>query len=299
MGITIDSARFMIAAKKAGVNFSETLTLGHQWLFASPKQLNACLETIGIRSTLQSHTWADDFLNALGSKKLVILDNSPYEGATIIQDLNTSIPAHMHNSFDFIYDGGTLEHVYNFPVAVENCMNLCRVGGHVCHWTPANNECGHGFYQFSPELFYRLYSQHNGFRLISIVFVEVGILATRWYEVVDPAKINARVCCVNRHPVFMMVLAQKIREIVPSEMSVLQADYVESWGIVDQAKANTRMTSSSPRIRVKDRLKKGLKQFSPRFSSWLTNFYSTYLVRRLNNRVFYKHVMPEQFEVHP
>ena len=62
--------------------------------------------------------------------------------------------------FDVVYDGGTLEHVFNFPVALRNAMELLRPGGrlftiHTC----ANNLCGHGFYQFSRELFYRTLSQ--------------------------------------------------------------------------------------------------------------------------------------------
>jgi hypothetical protein len=31
--------------------------------------------------------------------------------------------------------------------------------------TPANNQMGHGFYQFSPELFFRVFSQENGYLL--------------------------------------------------------------------------------------------------------------------------------------
>jgi len=31
--------------------------------------------------------------------------------------------------------------------------------------TPASNLCGHGFYQFSPELFYRALNATNGFEV--------------------------------------------------------------------------------------------------------------------------------------
>jgi len=57
-----------------------------------------------------------------------------------------------------VIDGGTLEHVFNFPVAIKNAMQMVRAGGRLSLSPPANNYFGHGFYQFSPELFYRVLS---------------------------------------------------------------------------------------------------------------------------------------------
>jgi hypothetical protein len=45
---------------------------------------------------------------------------------------------------------------FNFPVALANAMKMAKIGGHFAARTPANNQCGHGFYQFSPGLFYRI-----------------------------------------------------------------------------------------------------------------------------------------------
>ena len=41
-------------------------------------------------------------------------------------------------------------------------IKLTKIGGMIIHALPANNFCGHGFWQFSPELFYELYSPENG-----------------------------------------------------------------------------------------------------------------------------------------
>jgi SAM-dependent methyltransferase len=206
----------------------------------------------------------------------------------------------LNDSFDFIYDGGTLEHVYNFPVAIESCMKLCRVGGHVCLWTPANNECGHGFYQFSPELFFRLFSADNGFRIRAMVLVERNLRGTRWYEVNDPAALNARVCCVNRHPLFLMVLAQKRTSVPASDFKVLQADYVSAWEGKDRPGT---VVPGKPSESMGDKIKSLLKtlhhRLPPEMASLLLGWYSTYYVRRLGNRTFYRRIRPNDYSIVP
>ena len=78
--------------------------------------------------------------------------------------MNLPIGDDLKRKFSVVIDGGTLEHVFNFPVAIKNCMQMLDVGGHFFVHTMANNFMGHGFYQFSPELFYRVFSPENGFR---------------------------------------------------------------------------------------------------------------------------------------
>ncbi len=80
------------------------------------------------------------------------LDCSDYEHCDIVHDMNRPIDPSHHGTFDVVIDGGSLEHIFNFPVAVANCMNLVKVGGSVFIFTPANNHMGHGFYQFSPDV---------------------------------------------------------------------------------------------------------------------------------------------------
>ena len=70
---------------------------------------------------------------------------------------------HLKNKYTLVIDGGCLEHIFNFPVAIKNCMEMLQEGGHFIGITPANNLMGHGFYQFSPELYFRIFSKENGF----------------------------------------------------------------------------------------------------------------------------------------
>ena len=63
--------------------------------------------------------------------------------------------ARFGGQFNLAIDGGALEHVFNFPVAVANLMRLVKVEGAVYTQNPCNGLAGHGFCQFSPELMYR------------------------------------------------------------------------------------------------------------------------------------------------
>jgi hypothetical protein len=63
------------------------------------------------------------------------------------------------------------------------------VGGHFVIITPANAHCGHGFYQFSPELFYSALCAENGFWVERLLFV----YRNQWFSVRKPADLKERV----------------------------------------------------------------------------------------------------------
>ena len=62
------------------------------------------------------------FRKVLKFEDVTSLDFSPYEGATVIQDIGASLREGLAGQFDLAVDGGTLEHVFNFPVAIANLM---------------------------------------------------------------------------------------------------------------------------------------------------------------------------------
>ena len=150
----------------------------------------------------------EPFLRHLGARQVDSCDASAYEGATRVHDLNQPIPGDWDGTYDAVIDGGTLEHVFNFPTAIENCMRLVKPGGHLLLFTMANNCCGHGFYQFSPELFYAALSEENGFEVESMILHRVGPSA-RWLEVSDPRKIRSRVELVSFAPVQLLIRARR------------------------------------------------------------------------------------------
>ena len=62
--------------------------------------------------------------------------------------LNQPLSADLEEAFTAVVDCGSLEHVFDFPAAVRNCMRMVAVDGHSLSVTPADNWAGHGFYQF-------------------------------------------------------------------------------------------------------------------------------------------------------
>lgn len=213
--------------------------------------------------------YSEAFWEMIGVQELATLDVSNYEGASIVHDLNAPIPADLNGRFDAVCDFGTLEHVFNLPVALRNCLEMVATGGRFFVQTPANNYFGHGFYQFSPELFFRALTPRNGYRIERMIAVEYGP-CHRWYRVSDPAEIRARVPLVNSFPVMLFVQAQRTSVIPVLQDFPHQSDCEAQWsgeaspqqsGVVDRW-ADTRI----------DILKRGLLECAPRLARWLEAF---------------------------
>jgi hypothetical protein len=134
----------------------------------------------------------------------------------------------LKQQFGVVFDGGTLEHVFNFPVALQNCMEMLRENGRIFLHTPANNWCGHGFYQFSPELFYNVFSEENGFEVERMILHVVGPYG-RWYEVASPQAIRSRVELFNSFPLQMLVQARRTRIVPLFSKAPQQSDYTPRW----------------------------------------------------------------------
>jgi SAM-dependent methyltransferase len=118
--------------------------------------------------------YAEPLFQYLGSARVLSMDASPYEGADIVHDLNRPLPPALHGKFDTVFDGGTIEHVYNPPAAFENVKQMLKIGGLFLSVNGANNHLGHGFYQFSPELMWRVFSADAGFKVELMQIVVIG-----------------------------------------------------------------------------------------------------------------------------
>lgn len=172
---------------------------------------------------------------ALKFNRVTSIDFSDYEGATVVQNIGEPLQPNLIGKFDLAIDGGALEHVFNFPVAIENLMRLVKKGGAVYTINPCNSLAGHGFYQFSPELMYRVFSPQNGFE-VQFVRIAIGHNLSiekmpnyEVYDVVDPAKYGNRVYLASRRPAMLLALAVKRSEIEPFAEPVLQSDYLRKW----------------------------------------------------------------------
>jgi hypothetical protein len=156
MGLELNSINFLLWAKNLGVSFQRTLTLGRQNFYCSPVKFKRALQDFGIPATpeqidrcfqhdLFTPLYADEFLRLLGAQETASVDRSDFEGATLLHDLNDRFADQMRGHFDLVLDGGTLEHIFNYPAALRHCMEVVRIGGHFIAITPAAGLMGHGF----------------------------------------------------------------------------------------------------------------------------------------------------------
>lgn len=257
MGIIGSNAAFYLDARARGARFDRTLTVGRQRWYVSPRETAALAreyrpELAARAAEFAYGDYADHFLRLfLGVGELDALDRSAYEGASLTHDLNAPLPPHLHEQYDAVIDSGTLEHVFNVPVALATYMQLVRRGGTLFLSTPANNMCGHGFYQFSPELFFRVFGDVNGFRLTRLTLVthpfpgaELSGRQT-WYEVADPAAIGARAPLMTGTPAFLMIEATRTDIVPVLAAPPLQSDYVARWSTAPRKRAAAGLARSA------------------------------------------------------
>lgn len=242
MGLIQSRALMLLDAKLNGVDFSSTLTLGRMKNNMHYKELKNLRKKYQIDSSyeydnkMKYRSYADYFFtHYLGVKTLKVMDYSGYESADILHDLNYPIQQTLVENFDAVIDGGTLEHIFNFPTAINNCMMMVKNGGSIFIFSMANNHCGHGFYQFSPELFYRLFEERNGFIIKEVILVKHPFPGAelsknqKCYTVNDPMIVGRRSTLVTRSPLGIMVHAKKIKSHNSILKMPLQSDYQSKW----------------------------------------------------------------------
>ena len=157
-----------------------------------------------------------------------MLDASNYEGAALIHDMNQPIPDTLRERFSVVFDGGTLEHVFNVTQALKNCMEMVAVGGHFIQVNTANNYMGHGFWQFSPELIYRRFRPGQWLPRRGRAFGQLGP-GGAWYIAPDPEQVRMRVELCNSWPTYILTLARRVAIAEIFAQSPQQSDYVAMW----------------------------------------------------------------------
>ena len=162
----------------------KTLTISQQAVYANEKEAKSILLKNNIKTKKISpifnkinkipdwfNTKYSENINAqylfslLGSNQVLSSDSSKYENPDLIIDLNKKINKKLSNQFDNIIDIGTLEHVFDTHSALENYIKMLKKGGHLLIAVPCSNMIDHGFYSFSPTLFYDYFSC-NHFKIL-------------------------------------------------------------------------------------------------------------------------------------
>jgi SAM-dependent methyltransferase len=204
MGIGLSATEYMARAiEELGIRGS-VLTLGRQDVWFDERELGQSLAKLGLGAVQNGEIDFDDsqrtlrckdlrarglarrrghatyvsdelLFAALGFQSCDSADVSDFEGATVIHDFNQpGLAGAARKQFDFVFDGGTIEHVFHVPNMMRNIFDVTKIGGFVLHAAPSNNHCDHGFYQFSPTFFHDWYAA-NGWTIKRADFFKYAI----------------------------------------------------------------------------------------------------------------------------
>lgn len=276
MGIDVHGLNFLRYAKQQHREFKKSITIGRQGFHVTETIVRGA---VWESSDPNNDLYCEELLkNHFGANIVDSIDNSKYENASIIHDMNLPIPSEFLHIYDTVIDGGCLEHIYNIPQALKNCSLFCKPGGQILHMLPANNQCGHGFWQFSPELFFSLYSNQNGYQDTEVFLADLT-KTTKWFKVRPPTN-GQRVNIISSTELYVLVRTV-LREINFSHSNVQQSDYVHEWTKITEKNA----TGNSKPKNIKQYIKQSPLLhilLSPAYHYWRTNLSSKSKLNKFN-----------------
>ena len=231
MGVSLTEVRALCALKRSGELGDEILSLGRPEIYIPKHQLKALAMAYDLGwsdadiAEVSSETYAEPLLKLLGFRTIRSLDISAYQEADIIHDLNLPIPKHLEATTSFLYGNGTIEHIFDIATVLKNIVRLVKVGGTAFILTPANGQCGHGFYQFSPEFFYNFFSA-NGFDHTRVYIVGRSY-PQRWFRASDPKVLRQRIEFMTAEAADIIAIARKAVDL-PDFVYPQQSDYADA-----------------------------------------------------------------------
>jgi hypothetical protein len=265
------------------------LQMGRQTVTVNSSQVLSVLESFHLKSPIDLDLGDKSCINdisvfkSLGFDSVESIDFSDYEQPTYTHDFNQPVPEFLHGKFDAIYDGGTTEHIFDFPESLRNIYRLLKVGGIVMHASPSNDYVDHGFYSFSPTVFYDYY-RANGFEIIKSCIFEVKPLTNEChvYEY-DPENSSFYIPRNGFEELLVWFVARKIDsstcDIVPQQHYYANNAWEKTKDEVS-VKSDSQVSASQNILPVL-RLKESIKQSSALYSSLLP---VVRLVRRLRQK---------------
>ncbi|WP_052045515.1 methyltransferase domain-containing protein [Prochlorococcus marinus] len=171
--------------KKTGFIKGKVLTLGQQSVWINSLQSSKIFKNYNLKkwnlkenidyrnnnkyfknTSKENNLSCKALLTIMGADNVEAMDISDYEGADIIHNLNNPISKSLFEQYDAIIDSGTLEHIFDTPTALKNICDMLKPDGSLFLAYPCSNSIDHGFYSFSPTLFFDFF-EANGFTNLS------------------------------------------------------------------------------------------------------------------------------------
>ena len=216
MGIDSTCLELILRSQKYVAKRGNILTLGRQGIHTPPNVVDSLLDKYGLPYLKGRYVWgwSEPLFEGLGFTAVDSLDYSAYEGASRIHNMNTALIAPVKR-YDYVYDGGTIEHVFNTPQVCENIINSLEVGGIFCSVTCNNNLSGHGIYQFSPEFFLSAFSPKYGMEILELYIGIVGTGVAAWKDVNSFHREGGGRNCTkfnSTEDVYILTIARKVSD---------------------------------------------------------------------------------------
>jgi SAM-dependent methyltransferase len=176
VGILAPVAEFILAEHRYRAITGNVLFVGRQTTFLDQNSLSALLAQFDVTPAhagdveFDTSTWGGRgaryitdryFMKTLGIKDLRFVDVSDYEGADIVADLGYPVDSSLHGQFDFIYNGGCLDNMFNPHAAMVNLSKMLKPGGRVV-CMESGSSFNSPYLMFSPAWFFDYYVT-NGF----------------------------------------------------------------------------------------------------------------------------------------
>ena len=214
------------------------LTLGRQ----------ECMNLVGLKEVakfkqinLPEHVlqgYSEQLLTTLGFQSVDSIDYSDYEKASLIFDMNKPLSEELlANKYDCVIDLGTIEHIFNIGQVFQNIIDFLDEGGIFLSVNVNNNFSGHGFWQFSPEVYMRVFQEKYGMELLELYLAETDTLEVKWIPLKDSKECRTFRNTSAFHtlrPVYIIAIArkrshsgQRLLETYPQQFSYEGKDWVK------------------------------------------------------------------------
>lgn len=245
MGIDIQFARSLIKDHPHIKGKKEAVMLGRQRWSVKKKGIRNLRFALSAANLPHEQTdfagedgYAEPFFKLLGVPDIKSMDFSPYQGCDFTQDLNEPPAYDLRDRFDLIVDGGTVEHVFNIPQALDTVFHMLREDGVFISINGMTGWAGHGFYQFSPELVWRYWLEARGCEVLRCMALPQNP-AHKIRDVTDTGEMGRRFRGAGMEGRWYLYYAiRKTATANPAERitNAQQGDYAVRWSNAEKMK---------------------------------------------------------------
>ena len=121
MGIDSIGLEALLYSQRFVTRKDSVLTLGRQQIYSHTHTLNTVFNKYTVPQCINKYKYNDysEFLfRDIGYSAVDSIDNYAYEWAMILKNMNLPHPPSTKR-YDFIFDGGTMEHIFNTPKSLK------------------------------------------------------------------------------------------------------------------------------------------------------------------------------------